>query len=101
MNNAYLAELQSSTTETEYQITSSGPTIRNQKITKQGNTVYMTAGFVTTGQGGANTRYNLGTIPEDIRVKMYPQNVDGTYYMANRDAHTAYIGEIVAAYMIR
>lgn len=27
----------------------------------------MTAGFVTTGQGGANTRYNLGTIPEDIR----------------------------------
>lgn len=27
----------------------------------------MTAGFVTTGTGGANTKYNLGTIPEDIR----------------------------------
>ncbi len=46
-------------------------------------------------------RQELERIPEDIRVKMYPQNVDGTYYMANRDAHTAYIGEIVAAYMIR
>lgn len=65
--NRNLAELQSITTETEYQITPSGPTIRNQKITKQGDTVYMIAGFVTTGQGGANTRYNLGTIPEDIR----------------------------------
>ena len=66
--NAYLAELNSKTTETEYQITpGSGPTIRNQKIVKQDNTVYMTAGFVTTGAGGANTKYNLCTIPEDIR----------------------------------
>lgn len=31
---------------------------------------------------------------------MYPQDVDGTYPGANRDAHTVYIGEIVAAYMI-
>ena len=40
-------------------------------------------------------------LPKDIREQMYPQDVDGTYCMANRDAHTAYIGEIVAAYMIR
>lgn len=43
----------------------------------------------------------LERIPEDIREKMYPQDVDGTYHSANRDPHTAYIGEIVAAYIIR
>ncbi len=43
----------------------------------------------------------LGKIPRDIRDKMYPQDVDGSFCMANRDAHTAYIGEIVAAYIIR
>ena len=63
-----MAELQSITTETEYQITpSGGPTIRNQRITKQNNTVDVTAGFITTGSGAANTQYNIGTIPEDIR----------------------------------
>lgn len=46
-------------------------------------------------------KQELEDIPEDIRKKMYPQDVDGSYYMANRDAHTAYIGEIVAAYIIR
>ncbi len=46
-------------------------------------------------------RQELESIPDDIREKMYPQGVDGTYPMANRDAHTAYIGEIVAAYIIR
>ncbi len=46
-------------------------------------------------------KQDLEKIPEDIRAKMYPQDVDGTYCMANRDAHTAYIGEIVAAYIIR
>lgn len=46
-------------------------------------------------------KQELEKIPADIREKMYPQDVDGTYYMANRDAHTAYIGEIVAAYIIR
>ena len=44
---------------------------------------------------------DLALIPEDIREKMYPQDVDGTYPMANRDAHTAYIGQIVAAYIIK
>lgn len=43
----------------------------------------------------------LDKIPEDIRKDMYPQDVDGTYCMANRDAHTMYIGEIVDAYVIR
>lgn len=46
-------------------------------------------------------RQELESIPEDIREKMYPQDVDGTYPMANRDVHTAYIGEIVAAYIIK
>ncbi len=43
----------------------------------------------------------LEKIPRDIKDKMYPQDVDGSFCMANRDAHTAYIGEIVAAYIIR
>ena len=43
----------------------------------------------------------LDLIPEDIREKTYPQDVPGTYPMANRDFHTMYIGEIVAAYIIR
>ena len=46
-------------------------------------------------------KQELENLPDDIREKMYPQDVDGTYCMANRDAHTAYIGEIVAAYIIK
>ena len=38
--------------------------------------------------------------PQANRVSGYPQDVDGSYPMANRDPHTAYIGEIVAAYII-
>lgn len=44
---------------------------------------------------------DLNRIPEDIREKMYPQDVDGSYPMANRDFHTIYVGEIVDAYIIR
>ena len=44
---------------------------------------------------------DLSRIPADIREKMYPQDVDGTYPMANRDIHTMYVGEIVDAYIIR
>ena len=44
---------------------------------------------------------DLGRIPEDIRQKAYPQDVDGAYPMANRDFHTMYVGEIVDAYIIR
>lgn len=43
---------------------------------------------------------DLSRIPEEIRAVMYPGDVDGTYPMANRDAHTMYVGEIVASYMI-
>ena len=43
----------------------------------------------------------LPKIPEDIRNRMYPQDVDSAYPMANRDCHTMYVGEIVDAYIIR
>lgn len=43
----------------------------------------------------------LSRIPWEIRERMYPQNVEGTAPMANRDAHTMYIGQIVDAYIIR
>ena len=46
-------------------------------------------------------RQELEKIPADIKAQMYPQDVDGTYFMANCDPHTAYIGEIVAAYIIK
>lgn len=46
-------------------------------------------------------RQELSLIPEDIRAKMYPQDIDGLNPMANRDPHTAYIGQIVDAYIIR
>ena len=44
---------------------------------------------------------DLSRIPEDIRRSTYPQDVPGTNPMANRDFHTMYVGEIVAAYIIR
>ena len=44
---------------------------------------------------------DLARIPEDIREKMYPQDVDGSHPLANRDAHTAYIGQITDAYIIK
>jgi len=43
---------------------------------------------------------NLTLVPEDIVKKDYPQDVDGTFVGANRDPHTAYYAEIVAAYII-
>lgn len=46
-------------------------------------------------------RQDLSLLPEDIRASSYPQDVDGTYPMANRDPHTAYIGQIVDAYIIK
>jgi flavin reductase (DIM6/NTAB) family NADH-FMN oxidoreductase RutF len=44
---------------------------------------------------------DLSNIPENIREKTYPRDVDGTYPMANRDFHTMYVGEIVDAYIIK
>ena len=43
----------------------------------------------------------LSRIPEDIRASKYPQDKDSSEPIANRDFHTAYIGEIVDAYIIR
>ena len=39
-------------------------------------------------------------ITEENNRKFYPQNVDGDSPGANRDYHTAYYGQIVAAYII-
>lgn len=41
------------------------------------------------------------SIPLDIQKAMYPQDVDSSSPMANRDFHVAYYGEIVNAYIIR
>lgn len=46
-------------------------------------------------------RQDLSKLPENIRTSMYPQDVDGTNPMANRDPHTMYIGQIVEAYIIQ
>ncbi len=45
-------------------------------------------------------RQELARIPEDIRRAAYPQDVDASHPLANCDAHTAYIGQIVDAYII-
>lgn len=42
----------------------------------------------------------LENLPEEIVKRDYPQDVDGTAVGSNRDPHTAYYGEIVAAYII-
>ena len=44
---------------------------------------------------------DLALIPKEIREKAYPQDVPGTWPMANRDPHTMYVGQIVDAYIIR
>ena len=44
---------------------------------------------------------DISRLPQEIQDRMYPQDVDGSAPLANRDAHTAYIGEIVDAYIIR
>ena len=46
-------------------------------------------------------KQDLSAIPDEIRQRMYPQDVDGSCPMANRDAHTMYIGEITDAYIIK
>lgn len=46
-------------------------------------------------------KQDLSLIPENIRKSDYPQDVDGTNPLANRDPHTAYIGRIIDAYIIR
>lgn len=39
-------------------------------------------------------------ITEENNQKFYPQDVASSFYGSNRDYHTAYYGEIVAAYII-
>lgn len=39
-------------------------------------------------------------IPASIRERDYPQDVDSTAPLANKDYHTAYYGEIVKAYLL-
>lgn len=46
-------------------------------------------------------RQDLSLLPEDIREANYPQDVDGSAPLANRDPHTLYVGEIVSAYILR
>lgn len=42
----------------------------------------------------------LADIAEPYRTKFYPQDIDSSSCGANRDSHTMFIGEIVAAYVI-
>ena len=44
---------------------------------------------------------DITKLPENIRKSSYPDDVPGTYPLANRDFHTEYIGEIVSSYIIR
>ena len=46
-------------------------------------------------------KQDLTAIPQEIFQRFYPQNVPSEDPMSNRDPHIAYIGEIVAAYVIR
>ena len=46
-------------------------------------------------------KQEISLLPEAIQARMYPRDVDGSNPMSNRDPHTMYIGEIVAAYIIR
>ncbi len=46
-------------------------------------------------------KQDLSRIQRRFRDVCYPQHVDGSAPLANRDCHTAYYGEIVASYIIR
>lgn len=39
-------------------------------------------------------------ISEELKAQCYPHDVDGSYFGANRDYHTAYYGEILKAYIL-
>ena len=40
-------------------------------------------------------------IPEEIRRTMYPEDVDSSSPLANRDCHVAYYGKILKAYLLQ
>lgn len=46
-------------------------------------------------------KQELAALIEPYRSKSYPQHVDGAAVGANRDAHIAYYGEIVSAYILK
>jgi flavin reductase (DIM6/NTAB) family NADH-FMN oxidoreductase RutF len=46
-------------------------------------------------------KQNISDIIPEYQPKFYPQNVDGSAVGANRDAHIAYYGKIVSAYIIQ
>lgn len=41
------------------------------------------------------------SIPQRLRDRFYPQDVDSLFHMCNKDFHIAYYGEIVSAYIVR
>lgn len=41
------------------------------------------------------------SIPDEIRAKFYPPDVDSSFHGSNRDYHTAYYGEILQSYIIK
>ena len=43
---------------------------------------------------------DINMLPPEIRDTDYPQDVPSSFYGSNRDAHTAYYGEILNAYII-
>ncbi len=45
-------------------------------------------------------KQNFALLPPAMQNRYYPQHVDGSFVGSNRDAHTAFYGEIVDAYII-
>lgn len=44
---------------------------------------------------------DLGAMSEDFRKSYYPHDIPSSAFGANKDTHTAYYGEVVAAYIVR
>ncbi|MEG0364784.1 MAG: flavin reductase family protein [Erysipelotrichales bacterium] len=43
---------------------------------------------------------DINNIPQEIKDKSYPQDVDSNFHGANKDYHTIYYGEILSSYII-
>lgn len=71
----------------EQPMTISVPAIRELPLTLECRVIYKQS-------------QNAEEITPENKQKFYPQNVDGSFHGANKDYHTAYYGEIVAAYII-
>ncbi len=44
---------------------------------------------------------DLGAMSEDFRNSYYPHDIPSSAFGSNKDTHTAYYGEVVAAYIVR